>query len=226
MTKREAQQRIAKLRKEIDYHRYLYHVLDKPEISDAALDALKNELAQLEQQFPDLIAPDSPTQRVGGKALDKFKKVEHAVPMISLHDAFGEEEMKEWEERIQKLASVKKLGYYAEMKMDGLAVSLIYENGIFVRGATRGGGKIGEEVTQNLKTIEAIPLRLPDFVQPGEAVFSRRERPPKIGSSLASFGVERVQLQTSSPGFKLSKRIEVRGEVIMTKRVFEELNKK
>jgi DNA ligase (NAD+) len=194
MNKQEAKKRIEKLRREINHHRYLYHVLDKIEISDAALDSLKNELEKLEQQYPDLITSDSPTQRVGGKALEKFRKVEHFLPMVSLHDAFSEEEMRDWEERIQKLVPGKKLDYYAELKMDGLAVSLIYENGIFVRGATRGDGKIGEDVTNNLKTIEAIPLKL--------------------------------ELKTISNKPLAISRIEVRGEVIMTKKVFEELNKK
>jgi len=201
MTKQQAKQRIAKLRKEISHHRYLYHVLDRIEISDAALDSLKNELEKLEERFPDLITPDSPTQRVGGRALEKFKKVEHSTPMISLHDAFTAQEMRDWEERIQKLVPGKKLDYYAEMKMDGLAVSLIYENGVFVRGATRGDGRIGEDVTQNLKTIEAIPLKL----EVEKVMF--RDLVPKIGTK------------------SLPVRIEARGEVIMTKKVFAELNK-
>jgi len=200
MNKNEATKRIAKLRKEIDHHRYLYHVLDKIEISDAALDSLKHELEELEQKYPDLITLDSPTQRVGGKALGKFKKVRHSVPMVSLHDAFSEQEMRDWEERIQKLVPGKKLDYYAELKMDGLAVSLIYKNGIFVRGATRGDGKIGEDVTNNLKTIEAIPLRL------------------SVGVPAAA----RKHIKDRVEGGT----IEVRGEAVMTKKIFEELNKK
>ena len=238
MIRQEAQKRAVKLRKEINHHRYLYHVLDRTEISDAALDSLKHELEKLEQQYPDLITPDSPTQRVGGKPLAKFKKVEHSVAMVSLHDSFSAEEMKEWEERIKKLAPHAKIdyngpqaryiqnnfGYYAELKMDGLAVSLIYENGVFVRGATRGDGKIGEDVTQNLKTIEAIPLSLGDVF--GESAFGRRERPRLgRGSPLASLGVKRVRPQSDSPNTKNISRIEVRGEVIMTKKVFAQLNR-
>ncbi len=131
MDRKEAKQRIDKLRKEINHHRYLYHVLDKIEISDAALDSLKHELEKIETQFPELITPDSPTQRVGGRALEKFKKVEHSAPMISLHDSFTKQEMRDWEERIQRIlasagglasfleAKPPKLDYYAEMKMDG-----------------------------------------------------------------------------------------------------------
>ena len=164
-SKQEARERIEKLKKEINHHRYLYHVLDKQEISDAALDSLKHELVKLEDEYPDLITPDSPTQRVAGKPLDKFKKTAHKTPMISLTDAFTQEEMKKWEGRTHKIISnfqlpISKLDYFTELKIDGFAISLIYENGIFVEGSTRGDGLIGENVTQNLKTIEAIPLKI------------------------------------------------------------------
>lgn len=209
MTKAEAKQRIEKLKEEINYHRYTYHVLDKLEISDAAFDSLKNELEELELKYPDLVTSDSPTQRVGGEPLDEFKKVAHSLPMLSLNDAFGEEEIRAWEERIQKLVPNTKLDYFCELKMDGLAVSLTYEDGIFVCGATRGGGKIGEDVTQNLKTIEAIPLRLR---VPTEAELKK-----------AGFGAHQIQaiIRASQRG-----KIEVRGEAIMTKKVFEELNRR
>lgn len=160
MTKKQAKERIEKLKEVINHHRYLYHVLDKPEISDATFDTLKNELEELELKFPDLITPDSPTQRVGGKALAKFEKVEHRIPMLSLSDAFSEEELREWRERIQKLIPKDKMDFFCELKLDGLAVSLEYRKGVFFRGATRGDGRIGENVTQNLKTISSIPLRL------------------------------------------------------------------
>lgn len=159
MTKQQTKKRISKLKAEINYHRYLYHVLDKQKISDSALDSLKNELFKLEQKYPDLATADSPTQRVSGKALDKFKKVNHATKMLSLNDVFDEKEMMEWEDRILKLKS-QNLNYFCEPKIDGLAISLIYKKGILIRGATRGDGKIGEDVTQNLKTLESIPLKL------------------------------------------------------------------
>jgi len=163
MDKEQAEKRIEVLRKEIDENRYLYHVLDKPRVSDAVDDSLKHELAQLEEQYPDLVTSDSPTQRVGGKPLDKFEKVKHSSPMLSLTDAFSPEDLKKWEERLSKLVGeekIKESGYYCELKMDGLAVTLIYKNGVFDKGATRGDGKVGEDVTNNLKTIESIPLKL------------------------------------------------------------------
>ncbi len=208
MTKQEANKRIEKLRELINHHRYKYHVLDNPEISDAAFDTLKNELEELELKFPDLITPDSPTQRVGGEALDKFKKVGHSVPMLSLNDAFGEQELRDWEVRIKKLVPNATLDYFCELKMDGLAVSLIFEKGVFLRGATRGDGKIGEDVTQNLKTIEAIPLRLR---QPEESELKK-----------AGFGSAQIK---KNLGTVRNGKIEVRGEAIMTKKVFGELNR-
>lgn len=192
---KQAQQRIEKLKKEINRHRYLYHVLDKPEISDAALDSLKHELDQLEKDFPRLVTSDSPSQRVGGQPLDKFEKVKHSESMLSLNDVFSENEMFEWEKRIKKLLTTNdSLDYFAEIKMDGLAVTLIYRNGIFVQGATRGDGYIGENITQNLKTIEAIPLKL------------EIEKLP-----------EEIQQ-------KAKKEIEVRGEVFMNKESLIKLN--
>lgn len=208
MTKQEVKNRIEKLKKEIDRHRYLYHVLDKPEISDAALDSLKHELFNLELQYPEFISPDSPTQRVGGEPLDEFEKVAHSSPMLSLEDIFSFEELSDWEARIKKLSPTDKFDYYAELKMDGLAVCLIYKNGIFIEGSTRGNGLIGENVTQNLKTIEAIPLRL---------------RVPTEGE-LVAIGLSVPQAQKAIKAIKGGK-IEVRGEAIITKEVFEELNK-
>ena len=208
-SKEEAKKRIEKLRSEINYHRYLYHVLDKPEISDAALDSLKNELYKLEMTYPEFITPDSPTQRVGGKPLDKFNKVKHSQSMISLFDAFSEQDIKDWEARISKLVPGKKLDYYCELKLDGLAMALKYKKGVFTIGATRGDGKIGEDVTQNLKTIESIPLQLR---MPSEAELSKLE--------LDGQQIKKV-IQAIDQG-----EIEARGEAIMTKKVFTALNKK
>ena len=160
MTKQNAKDRIGKLKSLIQKHRYLYHVKDVQEISDEAFDVLKHELFELEQQFPDLITKDSPTQRVGGEPLAKFNKVSHDSPMLSIEDIFKEEEFDSWEEYLQRLSKKKNLEYFAEVKIDGFAVSLRYKKGIFVLGATRGNGSVGEDVTQNLKTIESIPLRL------------------------------------------------------------------
>lgn len=160
MTKTDAKERIAKLRKEIDIYRYQYHVLNTLDISEAALDALKHELYTLEQQYPDLITKDSPTQRVAGEPLPGFKKVTHRERMLSIEDAFSFEEVEEWVARLKKLEPTSTFDFYAELKMDGLAVSLVYEDGEFVQGSTRGDGRVGEDVTHNLRTIEAIPLSL------------------------------------------------------------------
>lgn len=160
MTHHEAVQRIKKLRIEIDKYRYEYHVLNKLEISEAALDSLKHELYRLEQEFPDLITKDSPTQRVAGKALPGFKKVTHAVPMLSIEDSFSREETEEWLDRMKKLRPRAEFDFYAELKMDGLAVSIVYVDGALDHAATRGDGHVGEDVTHNIRTIEAIPLTL------------------------------------------------------------------
>lgn len=161
--KREAKQRIAKLRDEINHHRYLYHVENKSEISPEALDSLKHELTQLEEQFPELITPDSPTQRVEGKALAGFQKVTHNSPMLSLNDVFSSEEFEAWEARVEKAAGAQS-DYFAELKYDGLAIAIRYEKGVYVQAATRGNGSIGEDVTANVKTIESVPLRLTEPV--------------------------------------------------------------
>ncbi|MCK4592370.1 NAD-dependent DNA ligase LigA [Candidatus Parcubacteria bacterium] len=182
MNKTKAVQRINKLKKEINHHRYLYHVLDKQEISDAALDSLKHELDELEWHYPEFITPDSPTQRVGGKPLDKFEKVKHKARQWSFNDAFEKEEIVDFEKRVKKILienGEKKditLNYTCELKIDGLHVVLEYENGILKTGATRGDGKIGEDVTQNLKTIESIPLKIEknaNIVIEGEVFMSK-----------------------------------------------------
>jgi DNA ligase (NAD+) len=157
----EAKVRVKKLRQILDKASYSYHVLDKPILEDGVNDSLKNELEELEKKFPALKTADSPTQRVGGEPLAKFKKVAHAKPLLSLEDAFSFLELKEWEERDQRFLKTKNsFGYFSEVKVDGFAVSLVYENGKLSYGATRGNGKIGEDVTLNLKTIESIPLAL------------------------------------------------------------------
>jgi len=160
MDKKDIQLRIVKLRELINYHLHKYYVDDSPEISDSAYDSLIRELKNLENNNPELVTSSSPTQRVGGVPLEKFYKVKHHTPMLSLQDAFCLEEMKAWEARISKLIPGEKITFFAELKIDGFAVSLIYENGSFVRGATRGDGKTGEDVTQNLKTIKSIPLKI------------------------------------------------------------------
>ena len=159
LTHEEAKERILKLRSLINDYRYHYHVLDESTMSEAAADSLKHELSQLEEQFPDLITPDSPTQRVAGKPLDKFTKVTHEQRMISLADVFSEEEIKDWVARNQKLIPAS-YQYFTDIKMDGLACSLKYENGILAQAVTRGDGLVGEDVTMNVRTIDNVPLKL------------------------------------------------------------------
>ena len=161
MTKDEAVKRINKLRELINDYRYHYHVLDESIMSEAAADSLKHELSQLEEEFPELITPDSPTQRVAGKPLDKFTKVKHEKRMISLADVFSEEEVREWINRNKKLVSGGEIEeFFTDIKMDGLACSLKYHNGVFYQAVTRGDGLVGEDVTLNVKTIENVPLRI------------------------------------------------------------------
>ncbi len=212
MTRSEAAARIAALRTQIDAYRYEYHVLDRLSISEAALDALKHELYKLEQAFPDLITPDSPTQRVGGKALEGFKKVGHVAPMLSIEDVFSREEADEWLVRIQKLAPQATFDFFAELKMDGLAVSLVYEDGLFVQAATRGDGRVGEDVTQNLRTVEAIPLRL--------RTPEKREADAFLKRFQGSVDERRVREVCASH----AGRIEIRGEAYMSKGQLDALN--
>ena len=153
--------RIAQLREQLNHHSYLYYVLDNPEIPDSEYDRLYRELQQLEQQYPELVTPDSPTQRVGEQPLESFSQVTHRVPMLSLDNVFSEDELAAFFKRIHdRLGLDDELEFNAEPKLDGLAVSLVYENGLFTQAATRGDGSVGEDVTQNVKTIHAVPLRL------------------------------------------------------------------
>ncbi|HEX4104331.1 MAG TPA: NAD-dependent DNA ligase LigA [Candidatus Paceibacterota bacterium] len=218
LTKAQARERIAHLKTTINHYRRSRLVLDKELISPEAEDALKKELFDLETQFPDLVTPDSPTQRVGGAPLKEFKKVRHEVRMTSFNDAFSEEDVREWLERLENYLGHKlqpaKAGhaaalheklFYCELKIDGLAIELEYERGAFVRGSTRGDGMIGEDVTQNLKTVDAIPL----------ALLPREE----TEKNLKAAGLK--------PGnYDLApERLVVRGEVFLTKREFERINK-
>ena len=212
MTKLEAKKRIDQLKEAINHHRYLYHVLDLLEISEAALDSLKHELLDLERQFPDLVTPDSPTQRVEGKPLDRFNKVRHAARMLSMEDVFSSEEIADWNSRISKFAGTSPDEFYVELKMDGLAVSLVYEDGALAVGATRGDGEVGEDVLNNLKTVEAIPLRL------------RHPERADIDAFLKKHGDRMDATRFLRAMENLAGRIEVRGEVFMPKGVFDRLN--
>ncbi len=156
----EVGKRAAELREVINDYRYQYHVKDNPAVSDEVYDSLTRELRAIEEKYPELITSDSPTQRVGGRALAKFDSIEHLRPMLSLNDIFTIEELEAWEKRMHKLLEKTQLEYYAELKMDGLAMALQYENGVFVRAITRGDGHVGEDVTHTVRTIQTVPLRL------------------------------------------------------------------
>lgn len=163
MNKTQANERIKKLRKLINDYRYEYHVNNNSIMSESAADGLKHELAELEERFPDLITPDSPTQRVAGAPLPQFTSVAHATRMLSLNDVFNQDEVQAWVDRIKKIAPADtQFTFFADIKMDGLACSLVYQDGVLVRGVTRGNGLVGEDVTSNVRTIESVPLRLHD----------------------------------------------------------------
>lgn len=177
MNKKDAENRILVLRKEIEHHRYQYHVLDNPEISDEASDSLKHELVKLEEQFPELKTEDSPSQRVSGEVLEKFEKVKHVRRQWSLNDAFSVEELEDWEKRLKKLQPDASFSYYCEPKIDGLHIVLTYTKGVLTAAATRGNGLEGENVTHNIRTIESIPLRLSediDIVVEGEVYIEKK----------------------------------------------------
>lgn len=162
MTALQPKERIERLRELINDYRYHYHVLDESTMSEAAADSLKHELSQLEAEHPELVTSDSPTQRVAGKALDKFAKVTHRLPMISLSDVFDREEVAAWIERMHKVDASVEDEFLCDIKMDGLACALIYEDGLLTRAVTRGDSRVGEDVTMNVRTIQNVPLRLRD----------------------------------------------------------------
>ncbi|MEK7631227.1 MAG: NAD-dependent DNA ligase LigA [Patescibacteria group bacterium] len=198
MIPHDIHERTKKLRKLINIYRYQYHVENNLEISEEALDSLKHELFSLEQKYPELITPDSPTQRVEGKPSEKFKKVTHRERMLSLEDAFSPEDMQAWEARLEKFSGRHDFHYFAELKLDGLALSLVYTKGALVAGATRGDGTVGEDITKNIKTIESIPLRLELF-----------------GKSSHAFSKKILELR----------EVEIRGEALISKKGLMRINK-
>ena len=186
------EKRIEQLRHIINEYRYRYHVLDESTMSEAAADSLKHELSLLEAEYPELITPDSPTQRVAGQALDKFVKVTHQAPMISLADVFNESEVASWIDRMRKVRPSIADEFLCDIKMDGLACALVYQDGMLVQAITRGDSRIGEDVTMNVRTIENVPLRLRD---------------------------------NQKYAYLLRGRTEIRGEIVMYRRDFDELNR-
>ena len=244
MSAGSAAQRAAKLRELINDYRYNYHVLNKSIMSEAAADSLKHELSQIEAEHPDLITPDSPTQRVAGEPLPGFKKIQHSGRMLSLNDVFDETELRAWVARTAKLAGSEKFDFIADLKMDGLACALVYQDGALSQGVTRGDGYVGEDVTANIRTIESIPLRLRD---PSERTktsgldasqggreertevydeYDKRapqrttQRGAKSGGGVASSAGEQA---TAASKF-LQGRTEIRGEIVMYKDQFAKLN--
>ena len=193
MTKAVASKRIKELREAIDYHSYRYHVLDDPEVADVEYDALVRELMDLETGFPALVSPDSPTQRIGAPPSDQFSPVEHRSPMMSLDNAFSQEELQAWGNRVERGVGTPE-GLVTELKMDGVAVNLIYEGGKLVKGATRGDGRVGEDITANLKTIRAVPLKLrgkwPKIVEVRGEVYMRTDDFDKLNETLGEQGLK------------------------------------
>ncbi len=197
----EIRKRAEDLRAQLEHHNYLYYVLDQPEISDAEYDRLFNELKQLEEQYPQLRTADSPTQRVGAEPLDSFRQVKHPLPMYSLANARNKSELEDWHRRLCKLLEEAGIdpataAYVTEPKIDGLAVSLVYEDGSLARGATRGNGEVGEDVTANLRTIGAIPLSL--RLEPGEQAPPVVEVRGEVYLPLAAF--ERLNEERAAAG--------------------------
>src|SRR5512138_562720 len=154
--------RYEELKKQIHFHNYRYHVLDDPIVSDVEFDRLLSELRQVEAEHPDWVTPDSPTRRAGAMPADRFEKVKHPAPILSLANAFGAEDARGWFERVKRIDDrVERARFVVEPKIDGLSVVLHYRDGVFVQGATRGNGEIGEDITPNLRTVKSIPLRIP-----------------------------------------------------------------
>lgn len=223
MRKSDIEQEIEKLREEINYHNYRYYVLDSPVISDAEYDKLMRRLEGLEARHPELITPDSPTQRIGAKPLDTFGTITHTIPMLSLNNAFSIEEATEFDERIKRLLSTHPalspegrggnvmIEYVAEPKIDGLAIELVYEDGRFTAGSTRGDGYTGEDVTQNLRTIKSIPMRL--------------LKKQGLGTRDVGLVKNKPPAPSPQPLFSTPSRLEVRGEVFLPIKAFEKINK-
>ena len=172
------------LRQQINHHNYLYYVEAKPEISDREFDRLLDELKKIEAEHPELVTPDSPTQRVGGEPIEGFKTVTHREPMLSIDNTYNAGELREFDRRVSKLLDGEPVVYVVELKIDGVAISLTYEDGLFTVGATRGDGERGDDVTHNLKTVGGLPLRLRTAKPPalfevrGEVYMTREDLAP------------------------------------------------
>ena len=206
-------QRVDWLRREIRRHDYLYYTRSQPEIGDQQYDALFAELKALEAEHPEIVTPDSPTQRVAGRPLEEFATVRHAIPMLSVDNTYNADELKAFDERVRKQLDTSDYDYVVEHKIDGLAVSLRYADGVLITGATRGDGEVGDDVTANIRTIKSIPLRLADGGPGVEGV-----PPSNRGHELAPAQAGDAR-DTAIPSV-----LEVRGEVFMPTKSFLELN--
>ncbi len=198
MPAKDIEKQIEALREKIRHHEYLYHVLDRPEISDFDFDQLMQELRQLESEHPALVTPDSPTQRVGGKPREGFVKVRHSSPMLSLDNTYNEVELRDWERRVHELTGRREVDYVCELKLDGMSLSLGYDDGHLVRGVTRGDGSVGEDVTLNVRTVRSVPLSV------------RKERLKKAGIP-ADFEVRGELLMPTAAFKKLNEERERNG---------------
>jgi len=223
MDTQSLRQHLEDLRQQIHYHNYRYHVLDAPVISDVEFDRLVAELKQIEAEHPEWITPDSPSQRAGATPLDKFEKVRHPAPILSLANAFGAGDARAWFERIRKLDDrVEKARFVVEPKIDGLSVVLHYRDGVFIQGATRGDGEVGEDITANLRTIKAIPLRIPVSEGKGNQESGNKGSGDKeLAGQLNIWG---STLQ--KPDYPIPDYLVVRGEAFITIQDFDELNKR
>jgi len=213
--KKRAASQIEKLREEIRYHDYRYYVLNDPVISDFEYDQLYKQLQRLEAEHPELITPDSPTQRVSERPVEGFERATHSRPMLSLDNTYSIDELREWDKRVQRLAAGRSFEYVAELKIDGVSISLIYENGVLKRGVTRGDGVTGDVVTQNIRTIKSIPLHLEI-----EALSESK----KIGSGKGPRNGQLDLFASAESSAKLHGEIEVRGEVYLPNDIFQKLN--
>lgn len=203
MTPKQAADRVKQLRQVINDYRYNYHVLNQSTMSEAAADSLKHELSQLEEQYPELVTADSPTQRVAGEALDKFNKVTHQSPMISLNDVFNRQEVEAWVERMNRLLPGSQHEFICDIKMDGLACALIYQDGVLTQAVTRGDSRVGEDVTMNVRTIDNVPLRLRDNQKYAHLLRGRTEIRGEIVMFKEDFA--KLNQQRSAEGLALFK---------------------
>src|SRR6516162_475843 len=184
---KDLKHKVEGLRDELRRHEHLYYVLDAPEISDAEFDLLMQELKGLEAANPELVTPDSPSQRVGGKPREGFVKVEHSRPMLSLDNAYNEQELRDWERRVRELAGTEQIEYVCELKLDGMSLALTYEEGKLKSGVTRGDGSVGEDVTSNVRTMRSVPLSIAEAALKKTSVPGNFEVRGEVIMPLAAF---------------------------------------